>query len=65
MAEELKESLYEFLKENMKERFSIKQVYEKTKKGSYPTVLKWILILIAEGRVNVRDYGNVKIVWVE
>jgi hypothetical protein len=30
---------------------------------SYPTVLKWVLVLQAERKVKIDDYGNVKLVY--
>ena len=67
MAEDIKEKLYEFLKES-KEKLNLKQLSEKTK-VSYPSVLKWIEVLKAEEwrdpKVKVEDYGNIKLVSVE
>lgn len=68
MAEELKQRIYEFLKKNPKKRFSLKEVSRQTK-ISYPSVLKWASVLIAEGdrdpKVRVEDRGHIKFVWVE
>lgn len=51
------------------ERLSIKEVFEKLiERGedvSSATVLKWIEVGIAQGRIKTKDYGNVRIVWVE
>lgn len=51
------------------ERLSIKELYEKLlEKGeevSPATVLKWVEVGIALGKIKEKDYGNVRIVWVE
>ncbi len=66
MPEDLKEKIYSFLKENAGERFSMTQLKEKT--GiSYPSVLKWIEVLLAEKDrdpiVKIEDYGHLRLVW--
>lgn len=61
MAEEIKEQIYKFLQENSGEKMSQKEIGQRIK-TSYPTVLKWISVLIAEDRINVEDYGNIKLV---
>ena len=63
MAEDIKEKIYKFVKES-KEKFNLKQISEKLK-ISYPSVLKWIEVLKAEKRIQVEDYGNIKLVSVE
>ena len=61
MPEDLKEKIYKFLKENSDKEFNIKQISEKL--GiSYPTVLKWIEVLKAEGKIKMIDWGNLKLV---
>lgn len=61
MAEDIKEKIYNFLAENKNNEFNVKQISKKL--GiSYPTVLKWVDVLNAEGLISVADYGNVKIV---
>jgi len=61
MAEDLKEKIYRFLKENKDKEFNIKQISEKL--GiSYPTTLKWIEVLRAEGKIKLIDWGNLKLV---
>lgn len=67
MAEDLKEKIYEFLKEKKPKKYNIKQISNHLK-ISYPTVLKWIEVLLAEQRkpkLNQEDYGNLKLVWIE
>ena len=45
------------------ERFSITQLFDYIKEQmSYPTLLKWIMVLEAEKRIIIEDYGNVKII---
>ena len=67
MPKEIKEKIYEFLKENRGKRFNLKEISKKTK-ISYPSVLKWLEVLIIEQdrepQVNIEDYGNVKLVWI-
>ncbi len=62
MAEEKKAMIMKVLNDSPKEEFSITQINEKIKDISYPTLLKWVTVLEAEGRIVVKDYGNVKIV---
>lgn len=62
MAEEKKEKILKFLKEFPKQEFSITQLKEMVG-FAYPTVLKWVLVLEAERRVRIKDYGNVKLVY--
>lgn len=68
MGEEIKEKLYDFLKDHAPKRFNLTNL---TKQSgiSWTTVGKWISVLLAEEdrnpRVNVEDHGNVKIVWIE
>lgn len=67
MAEDLKEKIYEFLKESSPEKFNMSKIKEKTK-ISYPSVLKWIEVLAAEidrdPPLHLEDYGNIKLAWV-
>lgn len=68
MAEDLKEKIYEFLKENKPKKFSVLAI--KNKIGySYNTCLKWITVLEAEKDrkplVVIEDYGNIKLVGVQ
>lgn len=66
MAEELKEKIYKFLKENKGKRFSIKEISRKTK-ISYPSALKWTSVLLAEKEKNIKleDYGHIKFISIE
>ncbi len=68
MAENIKEKIYNFLKENSPKRYNLSQLKRET--GiSYPTILKWVEVLIVEQdrnpKLNVEDYGSIKLVWVE
>ncbi len=65
MAEEIKEKIYQFLKEKKPKRFNMKVLVEESGVASRATVLKWVQVLIAEKRIFVADYGNVKLVWIE
>lgn len=65
MAEDIKEKIYEFLKENKGQRFNMRELVEKSKIASKATILKWVEVLIVEKRIIVEDYGNVKLVRVE
>jgi Fe2+ or Zn2+ uptake regulation protein len=51
------------------ERLSIKELYEKLlergEEVSPATVLKWVEVGIALGKIKEKDYGNVRIVWIE
>ncbi len=64
-----KEQIYEFLKENKGKKFSMKELNEKIENISRATIMKWVDVLLAEKDrdplVNVDDYGNIKLVWVE
>lgn len=61
MPEDLKEKILKFLMDNKDREFNIKQLSEEL--GiSYPTALKWVEVLSAEGKINVIDWGNLKVV---
>ncbi len=68
MAEDLKEKIYQFLKDNAGKRFNILEVKRQTNL-SYNTCLKWISVLVEEKDrdppVTIQDYGNVKLVGIE
>ena len=68
MAEDLKEKIYQFLKDNAGKKFNILEVKRQTNL-SYNTCLKWVSVLVEEKdrtpRVIIQDYGNVKLVGVE
>jgi predicted AAA+ superfamily ATPase len=67
MAEEIKEKIYKFLCDNVGNKFSQKELSRKTK-ISYPSVLKWVAVLIAENRnpkIKVEDYGSLKSIYAE
>ncbi len=63
MAEEIKQKIRKFLRENSKEEFSISKIKENVG-HSYPSVLKWVEVLSAspEEKIIVRDFGNIKLV---
>ena len=61
MGEEIKEKILEFLKENSGQDFSISKLKERVG-FSYPTILKWIVVLQSEEKIRLKDYGNIKIV---
>ena len=65
MPEDTKEKIYQFLKEKKPKRFNMKELVEESKIASRATILKWVQVLIAEKRISVADYGNVKLVWIE
>lgn len=62
MPEENKEKIIKVLKEFPDQKFSIIRLKDLLSNISYPTLLKWILVLEAERKVRVDDYGNVKLV---
>ena len=68
MAEELKKKIYDFLKDNLKEEYSIlklkRELENKGIKISYVTMLKWTLVLSMdpESNIIIKDYGNIKII---
>ena len=68
MGEEIKEKIYKFLKNNTGKRFVLIDLHRKLK-ISYPSILKWTSVLVAEKYrdppVQILDYGNVKLVWIE
>lgn len=68
MATKIKEEIYLFLMENAPKKFNLSQLKDKTK-FSYPSVLKWIEVLIAEKDrdppIQIEDYGSIKLVWIE
>ncbi len=69
MPEEIKENIYDFLKENPGKRFNLRELTDKLKICSHATIIKWTTVLCAEQdrdpKINMEDYGNVKLVWVE
>jgi len=62
MPEEKKEKVLKILKEFPEEKFNIKQINSMIDDISYPTLLKWVMVLEAEGKIRVEDYGNVKLI---
>jgi len=61
MAEEIKYKILKFLQQNSGSKFNVKQISEELN-ISYSTCLKWIEVLRAEGKIDVEDWGNVKII---
>ncbi|KKN40558.1 hypothetical protein LCGC14_0731940 [marine sediment metagenome] len=65
MAEEIKDKIYKFLKENAGKRFSLKEISRQTK-ISYPSSLKWTRVLRAEKEdIKIDDHGHIKFLWIE
>jgi len=62
MAEEKKSVILKVLKEFPDERFNVKQMQSMIDNISYPTLLKWVMVLEAEGKIKIEDYGNVKLI---
>lgn len=62
MPEEIKEKIMKHFETLPDEKYSVKQLYDIIGDASYPTILKWVLILQAEGKLIVEDYGSVKVV---
>lgn len=69
--EEIKEKIYNFLKENKGERYSLIEIVRKTR-ISYPSVMKYIPMLVLESQtgkrkppVKLQDHGHIKLVWIE
>jgi len=63
MAEEKKEEVLKFLKQFPDEKINVTELQKMMKSISYPTLLKWILVLEAERKIRIDDYGNVKLVY--
>lgn len=62
MPEEKKELILKHLSILSEEKMNISQLHKTIGNISYPTLLKWITVLEAEGKVKVEDYGSVKII---
>jgi DNA-binding transcriptional ArsR family regulator len=63
MPEEKKQTVKILLESLPDEKYSVKQIHDFVKPlMSYPTLLKWITVLEAEGFVKIEDYGNIKLV---
>ena len=65
----LKDDLLDFLKSHPNKKFSVNELFQEINKigikTSYPTVLKNVDILIAQGSIKVTDYNVLKLVWYE
>jgi response regulator of citrate/malate metabolism len=55
------EKIIDFLKEKPDERFSMLEISRRTEL-SYPTIQKYLIILEYKGLIEVKDFGNIKIV---
>lgn len=60
MAEDIKDKIINFLK-NTNKIYNVRQLATNIN-ISYSTTLKWVEVLRAEGKIYVKDYGNVKLV---
>lgn len=63
MAEDKKQKIINTLKQFPDEKFSVSQLQKVLINISYPTLLKWVLVLEAEKKVRIDDYGNIKFVY--
>lgn len=62
MPEEKKDLILKHLKIIPTEKLNVSQLHKLIGNISYPTLLKWITVLGAEEKINIEDYGNVKII---
>ena len=62
MPEEIKEKIMKHFEITPDEKYSISHLFSIIGGASYPTILKWVLILQAEGKLKIEDYGSIKIV---
>ncbi len=63
MPEEKKEQVMKVLKQFKDKKFSIVQLGKMISNISYPTLLKWVMVLEGEGKIIIDDYGNIKLVY--
>jgi len=56
---EIKDKIISFLKKMDGEPTTSKLIQEELK-ISYPTLMKYLAVLKAEGRIRVSDFGNIK-----
>lgn len=54
-----KEKIVEEIYKRGTEPSTAKDLMEKLQL-SYPTITKWLAVLVAEGKIRVSDYGNIK-----
>jgi len=64
----LKDRILKFLKSNENKEYTVSQLSREInsileKSVSYGTVLKYCDILIAEGSIQVKDFGAVKVIY--
>jgi len=62
MPEEIKEKIMKHFEIMPNEKYSIKQLHKIINHVSYPTFLKWVMVLQGEGKLKIEDYGSVKVV---
>lgn len=66
MPESHRYKILKYLKEHKSVEYNVsdlhKQLNENGDKMTYQTVLKWIAVLVAEGEIKDRDYGNMRFV---
>jgi len=63
MPEEKKEKIMQTLSKFPDDKLTISKLNELIDEISYPTLLKWVMVLEAEGKIKVDDYGNIKFVY--
>lgn len=59
-----KDKIVNYLKERGGEPTTIKNIMSGVN-ISYPTADKWVAVLIAEGKILMNDYGNIKFYYAE
>jgi len=64
MVKNNKELIYKFLKKHKGKKFSLTELNIAIPTISRGTIFKWVEVLIAEKRIKVEDYGNVKLVYI-
>lgn len=60
--------IIDFLKEHRGKKFNIREMWIQINKKtpvSYQTILKYVAVLIAGNKIQCKDYGVVKIIWVD
>jgi len=59
----VKDKIYNFLLEREEVPTTTKQIMASLN-ITYPTILKWLAVLEAEGKIKVSDYGNIKFYYI-
>lgn len=62
IAEENKNKIFTFLKELNGARSNVRQI-SLTTKLSYPISIKWVEVLLAEGKIKEERVGNARTLW--